>query len=223
MKNLKKLVAALLVLTFALAATGAAFAEAKFTEEQAAEGLYVEFKGTVHGYDKPRNSSKSKIMVKKGSIGLLTEIKGTKWAKVLITDGTMNAMGKSKELWFGTDKLEAVKDQDNAFIRVVFAAGGSGMSVEMEGDPLDVKYLKGKKLQTSGKVKLRKTPSLQGKCCGVVKKGVKLTCTGKLDFDSRLVVFFQVKYNGKKYFVSAEYLKNWEKVLMDAFEKELGI
>ena len=223
MKNIRKLIAALLVLTLVLSLTGTAFAKAKFTKKQAASGLFVKFTGTVYGYNKPYASRKSNVIVKKGSVGLLVGVHGSKWAKVLLTDGDMNARGKSKELWFGVDRLEKVKDQDSAYIRVIFASGGSNMSLRVKDGTVTFKSLKGKKIQTTGKVDLRKYSSLEGKSRGVVKKGKKLTCTGKVGFDSRLVVFFQVKYNGKQYYVSAEYIKNWEDILSDAMAAEWSV
>ena len=218
MKNMKKLIAALLVLSIALALTGTAFAKAKFTKNQAAEGLFVKFNSNVYGYNDHRNSSKSKIIVRKNSVGLLVDTYGSKWAQVVVTDGAMNAMGKEKVLWFGVDSLEALEDQESGFISCTFGAGGSGLS-EQEG-VVKFKALKGKKITLTGKANLRKTGSLKGKSQGVVRKDQKLTCTGKVAYDSRLVVFFQVKYNGNKYYVSSEYVKNWANVIIDAAAEE---
>ena len=221
MKNMKKLVAALLVLSMMLTLCGEAMAEAKFTKDQAAEGLFIEFTGTARGYKDHSTKNPSKITVKKGSVGLLDEIYGSKWAKVVITDGTMNSLGKDKALWFNTDYLKAAKDQENAFIACIFSSGGDNMSMKDYKTTLEA--LKGKKIVTTGRANLRKTGSLQGKSQAVVEKGTKLTCTGGIAFDSRTMGFFQVKYNGKKLWVSAGYIKNWFDVLMDAIAEEIGI
>lgn len=223
MKNLKKLVAALLALTFVLGMTSVAFAAPKFSKSDVESGLFVKFTGTVYGYKSASTAKRSDIIIRKGSVGLLTKLSGTKWGKVIITDGEMNATGKEKALWFKVDKLEEVEDQDTAYICCYFASGGDNMSLESEGKPIKFKYLKGKKVKLSGNANLRKTASLKGKSCGVVRKGQKLTCTGLVDFDSRVVVFFQVKHNGKKYYVSTQYLKNWADVLLKAIEEEGGI
>lgn len=217
MKNMKKLMAALLVLSMITALCGTAFA-AKFTPRQAAEGLFVEFTGSAYGYNSPRNSSRSDTIVKKGSVGLLVGLKGDKWCKVVVTDGTMNAMGQSKELWFGEKYLKKVKDQDYAYIRCIFSSGGNGLSVQEYTTSLEA--LKGKKIITSGKVNIRPYACLQGNSVGVVKKGKILTCTGVLGYDSRYVFFFQVKYNGKKRFVSAEFIKDWADIVVEALAQE---
>ena len=220
MKNMKKFMAALLVLSMLATLCGTAFAE-KFTKEEAAYGVFVKFIHSARGYDKPDLKSKSDIIIKHGSIGLLVEVKGDNWAKVVVTDGTMNAKGREKDLWVNTNNLKRVRKQKSAYIRCIFGSGGDDLSVRDTHIVLEA--LTGKRITTTGKVNLRKYGSLQGKSQGVVPKDTKLTCTGVVASDSRLVVFFQVKYNGKKYYVSAEYIKDWEDVIIEAFEAETGV
>ena len=211
---MKKLVAALLVLTMVLAMCSVAFAAPQFTEDDI--GKRVKFKGSLSGYDKPLNSAKSKVIIRKGSVSQITDVKGDKWVKVAITFklGEDYDSVPDKQLWFGQDKLELTKQ---SWSDVVFAAGGSGNSEEIWRSKV-FKSLVGKIVKTSGKVKLRKTASLAGKCQGVVKKGTKLKLTGIVGADSRGICFFQVKYNGKKYFVSAEYIKNGYDIFAEATE-----
>lgn len=220
MKNMKKFLAALLVLSMLFAMCGTALA-AKFTEEQAAYGLFVAFTHSARGYEKPDLKSKTDIIVKEGSVGLLVDIRGDHWAKVVVTDGTLNAMEKTRELWFNTDYLRKIRRQKSAYIRCIFGSGGDDLSVR--DTHIVLKALNGKRITTTGKVNLRKYGSLQGKSQGVIPKGTKLTCTGVVASDSRLVVFFQVRHNDKKYYVSAEYIKDWEDVILEALLEETGI
>lgn len=206
---MRRFVAALLVLTMVLAMCSVAYAAPKFTKDDI--GKHVKFTGSLYGYDEPKASAKSKIIVKKGSVTQITDVKGSKWVKVAITlkaDESYESV-PDKELWFGVDKLEITSQSYND---VVFAGGGSGMSTEIYRYPLITKFV-GKTIKTTGKIKLRKTASLAGKCLGIVPKGKKLKMTGVVGFDSRGIWFFEVKYNKKNGFVSYKYIKNGDKLV----------
>lgn len=220
MRNMRKFMAALLVLSMMMALCCTASA-AKFTERQAAYGLFVEFTGNARGYKAANGGSATDTVVRKGSIGLLVDIEGDQWAKVVVTDGSMNAMGKEKALWFNVKDLEKAKRQKNCYIRCLFVSGGDGLS--RQEDIMKFWGLVDKRITVAEKTSLRKHGSLQGKSLGTVKRGQSLTCTGVVAFDTRLVVYFQVKENGKKYFVNAEFIKNWKDVLIEALELEEGI
>ena len=189
MRNMKKLMAALLVLSMIVALCGTASA-AKFTERQAAYGLFVDFTGNARGYNAANTASASGIVVRKGSTGLLVEIKGDRWAKVVVTDGSLNAKDRSKELWFDVKNLEKAKHQKKAYIRCIFTAGGDGLS--MQEDTLSLSALKGRPIVVAEKTDFRKHGSLQGRSLGTVKRGTTLACTGRVAYDSRLVVYFQI-------------------------------
>ena len=214
MKNIRKLVAALLVLSMVLALTGTAFAAAKFTK--ADKGVYVKFTGNMYAYNKPSHSSKSKILVRKGSTALITNVSANqKWVRLKITPDVTEydekkdedvVLSAGKEMWFGVDRLSRVTSERHESIHVTFSSGGSSLSKEEER-AYDPRLKKVGKVKITGKVNLRKKASLQGKSQGTVKKGTKLTLTGVLGMDTRGVIFFQVKVKNRsgKYFVSEEY------------------
>ena len=208
MKNLKKFVAALLVLTMVLATGSVAFASsAKFTKEDAVgeKTIWVKFTGNLYAYDKPKAGSRTDIIVKKGSEAMLFDVsKDGKWVKLALSLFSGKSDGVTK--WFRTDKLKKTSGYSDIG-RVVFASGGSNMSTE--AIRLDTKIGKytNKTVKTTSRVNLRKTASLKGKSQGVVKKGEKVKLTGIVGMDSCGVVFFQAKYNGKTGFISEQYLK----------------
>ncbi len=213
-RHIPRLVAALLVLSLALAMAGAALAAPKFTKEQAKRGQFVKFTGSMYGYNKHRSSSKSNIIVRKGSVGLLINVYGSKWGKVVITDGTMNMEGKEKALWFNVDHLKAIGK--NNYIHCYFGSGGSNLS--MRGEHSGKSDLLKGKIKITGKANLRKHYSLEGKSQGTVKKGKKLTLTGRYGVDSRDVIFYQVKYKNKKLYVSQAYTNKSKLSLSDLQE-----
>ena len=206
MKRMKKFVAALLVLTMALTLASTAFAaSAKFTK--ADKGAFVQFKKNLQAYTQHSTAKKSGIIVKKGSKGKIVDVYGSKWVKVQLTSAS------SASRWFQADKLEfAVMDEVDEVIAemlgwgVLFVSGGSGRSSEL-GTPY-APELKGKTVKTTGKVSMRKNASLKGGFVGSVPKGKKVTLTGNWGLDDRLVTFFEVKYNGKKGFISEGYIRS---------------
>ena len=209
MKNLKKFVAALLVLTMVLATGSVAFASsAKFTKKDVDNYTWLKFDGSLYAFDKPKFSSKTNIIVKKGSAALLLDVsKDGKWAELLLSLYT--ARNQTVTKWFRTDKLSIAGNSstDYKYGRVIFASGGSDMSDEFLRLKKKIGQYTNKTVVTTGKVNLRKTASLKGKSLGIVKKGEKVKLTGIVGMDWFGVVFFQVNYKGKTYFVSGEYLK----------------
>lgn len=197
MKNMKKFLAALLVLTMVLAMSSVAFAaKAKFTKKDI--GTSVKFTGSLYGYDKHCAYKKSNVIVKKGSIAVIKSVYGKKWVELELTED-----GKVTK-WFGVDKLKGVADEP--LTRVIFGSGGAGIS-KPEGEISDVvKAYKNKKVKTTGKVKMHKNPSLSGKKLLSVPKGKKVTLTGRVGMDNCGVLFFEAKYKGQKGFISMGYL-----------------
>ena len=207
MKNMKKFVAALLVLTMVLALCTTAFAY----KEKEYFGVF-QFKGSAWGYDKVTNQygkGRSNICLRKGSIVYVEAQKG-KWNKVWIP-GRIGKPGEYK--WFNGDYMKELKDYTGGSV-YIYASGGSSRS-EQQGDVIYTKSLKGLKVKTSGKVNLRKTASLKGKSLGTVKKGKKVRLTGNWGYDTRGIWFFEVKANGKKGFISEIYIdeKDMKKIL----------
>ena len=208
MKSMKKFVAALLLLTMVLALASTAFAT---KEEEYYK--YVKFTGSAYGYEKVTNNygkNKSSVALRKGSIAYVVAKKGD-WYKIWI-----HGRGKNDDeaLWFNKKYVKELKEY--ADTKLIYSSGGSGRSHEWYVDS-GFSFAK-KAVKTSSKVNLRKSASLAGKSQGVVKKGQKVTLTGKAGVDCRGIVFFEVKYNGKKGFISAESLKGVSKYAAQVLE-----
>ena len=71
-------------------------------------------------------------------------------------------------------------------------------------------------VKTTGKVNLRSGWSLMSSRKSSIRKGEKVTLTGKWGADTRYVVFFEVRYNNKKGYVSQEYLKSGDAMALRA-------
>ena len=181
MKFTKKLIAAILVLTLMLSAV-AALANVKFT-------------GSAYGYEKKgKVLVKTKYIIKKGSVAEETGNTFKSKTEVYLPNG--------KALYFPSKYLKDTTKEAH----IVFAAGGSGMS-ERDTDSEEAYKTSYKKVKATGKVNIRKYPSLEGKSQGVLRVGKTLKYTGYRYQDSRGVYFYGVKYNGKTCYVSAEYTK----------------
>ena len=200
MKNVQKLVAALLVLAMLLAASVAALAEAKLEADAGAV-----FTATAWGYKQAKDGTRSKIAICKDSLVQVTKLsKDGKWAKVMVD------VEKDTELWFKAKYLvhwSEVEADDMKPIR--FAAGGTNHSI-VDDKAQEIPYRKAyKKVQVKSgkKTNVRKSASLKGKTLGVVYGGQKLKYLGVRKIDSRGVFFYKVKYKGKNAWISSEYTK----------------
>ena len=193
MNTMKKMVAALLVMTMLLALASTAFAA-----DSIKCGVYVKFRGGTHAYSDARDSKKTSNVVKACSVGKVKSVRG-KFAKVIVNeaDGTT--------CWFRKCDLKVV-EADSVF--VVWAKGGQDMSAKIpntcerftivndagkEATKLEVIYC-----QTN----LRKHHSLAGKTVATVKRGTRLAYKGYRGLDNRLVYFYKVCYKGKVCWVS---------------------
>ena len=117
MNIFRKYIAVLLVLSMVLTMTGVAFAaSAKFSK-----GDYVEFKGNLYGYKKHNSGSKSKVIIRKGSVAKVVDIYKTKWVKLKLGEAS-----NAPQLWFGTEKLKKTKSE---FSIVIYSSGGGNHSV----------------------------------------------------------------------------------------------
>ena len=200
MKSMKKLIAALLVLSMLLAVGVGALAKTKLEEDAGAV-----FTGTTWGYKQAKLGTRSKIAIAKDSLAQVTKLsKDGKWAKVLVDPDN------DTQLWFQTKYLvhySEVEAEDMKPIR--FAAGGTDHSDE-DDEAKEIKYKTSyKKVQVKkGKrTNVRKTASLKGKTLGVVRSGQKIKYLGVRKVDLRGVFFYKVKYNGKTAWISSEYTK----------------
>ena len=213
MKSMKKFVAALLVLTMVLAMTSVAFAykEKKIGDD---DGVLMKFVGSAWGYHKVTNNygkSKSSVCIRKGSRAFAVAKKGD-WYKIRIP--ARGKEGKFDTLWFNKKYIKKVT-ADIDVPHIIFGSGGGGRSTKFT-ELSNCSVLKNKKVKTTGKTNLRSTWCLKGKSLGTVKKGAKVTLTGKWGGDSRYFIFFEVSYNHKKGYISEGYLQNGEKLALKA-------
>lgn len=205
MRNMKKFVAALLVLTMV-----AALASTAFAYNVVAADKYVQFTGSAWGYGKVTNDygkSRSGVALRKGSIAHVVATKG-KWIQVEIP---ARGLKTAPELiWFNGDYT---KDVNATSTCLLFSSGGSGRSaVDPNGQSGTFAAMWKKVTVKSGRrTNIRKTPSLAGKSLGVVGKGhgtktLKLAKDHRWVTDSRGVPFVHIIYKGKEAWVSIVYL-----------------
>lgn len=200
MNTMKKLVAALLVMTMLLALASTAFAA-----DCIKCGVYVNFCNGAHAYTEAKDSKKTGNVVKGAaaanlkSTGLVKCVKG-KFAKVLVNadDGTTR--------WFRKCDLKVSKDK---YVLVVWAKGGHDMSQCAPGTCKKVAIIDENTGKKATKIEvvycqtnLRKHHSLEGKTVGTVKKGTRLAYKGYIGADNRGVLFYKVCYKGKICWVS---------------------
>jgi len=150
MKTMKKLVAALLVLTMVLAMTGvSAMAACK-------KGAYVKFIKNAYAYTDAKSSKKTSICVRKGSFAYCLDTKKG-YALVMLTpaydDEAEEALGKlgnkcvdleyEEEIieglhtwayWFKTSTLDTIKEDKHKYIDVTFSNKGVGKSQAFKND-----------------------------------------------------------------------------------------
>ena len=237
MKTMKKLVAALLVLTLVLALTGSAMAGCKYKL-----GDFVKFVKNSNCYEDRKASSKwddPETIIRKGSIACVIEQVGS-WVLLQITPAFKdskygNAYVPDKDgakwyfwaCWVKEDVLKATKA---VYTDVTFANGGVGMS-KQNSDPIDDKggYVDktsvytildsiyagntrlspdcDKHVKAKAKTWLHKTPSLSDNYGKALHKGDKVTYRRKWAVDSRMTIFYGIRYKGKCLWVSEKYTK----------------
>jgi len=146
MKTMKKLVAALLVLTMVLALTGTAMAGCKFKK-----GTWVKFTKNAYAYDAAKDSKKTSTIVRKGSFACVLDVKGG-FAKIQLTPGysddavkSLGKLGNTKVVvldddgeelyhytcwayWFKTSTIDTIKEDKHKYYDVTFSNGGNGKS-----------------------------------------------------------------------------------------------
>lgn len=223
MKNMKKLIAALLVLTMVLALTGSAMAGCKFKIHQ-----YVKFTKNASAYTEPKDSKKTndpETIVSKGSIGCVEGISGD-WVLVRLSlygiDGGNFICPDYGTCWCGWFKSGDLKASKAAAVTgdvaVRFSNGGNGLSKPGFRDAQGFYFWKDegetrisdncyKHVKTTGKVWLHKTPSLSNSYGKALQKDQKVKYRRAYSFDDRGVRFYGVRYEGKCLWVSALYSK----------------
>ncbi len=220
---MKKLVAALLVLTMVLALTGSAMAGCKFSIHQ-----YVKFNKNAYAYTEPKNSKKTNdpaTIISKGSIGCVEGVSGD-WVLVRLTPyGTGGNFicpdyGSCWTGWFKSGDLKASKAAAlTADVLVRFSNGGVGLSKPLYRDAAgNFVYFKDegayrisdncyKHVKATAKVWLHYSPSLSNSYGKALKKDQKVKYRRAWSLDERLVPFYGVRYNGKCLWVSSLYTK----------------
>ena len=239
MKTMKKLVAALLVLTLVLALTGSAMAGCKYKM-----GDFVKFVKNSNCYEDRKSSTKwddPETIIRKGSVAVVMEQVGS-WVSLQITPAFADSKYGNTYVedadgvkwyfyacWVKEDVLKATKKQE---INVTFANGGVGMSKQYPySDVLDdtgssadrtdtysiVKSIRNGKTRLSpdcyehvkvkAKTWMHKTPSLSNSYGQALHEGDKVTYRRKWALDSRMTIFYGIKYKGKCLWVSEKYTK----------------
>ena len=203
MKNMKKLAAALIVMSLILALASTAFA---YKEEPVL--LRMKFIGSAWGYEKVTNQhgvNKSDLAMRKGSVWFAVAKKGN-WYKMAFYT---NAGDNTDEFWFNGDYLKKVSDDTP--LKLVFSSGGYNRMPDWQTDA-KVKYAKYKtvKVQDGRRVNIRKGPGLNYASLGRKGKGhgykLYLHKDHQVISDARGVEWLHVKaYNGNSW-VSMEYI-----------------
>ena len=219
MKTMKKLVAALLVLTLVLALTATAMAGCKFSIHD-----YVKFNKNAVAYSDTRDSKSTDTIISKGSIGCVEGYVGN-WVRVRLTpygtggNFTCPDYGTCWTAWFKSGDLKASVASDvTGDVLVRFSQGGVGLSKPGIRDEEGFYFFKDKgdtrisdecykKVQATAKVWLHKTPSLSDSFGKALRKDQKVNYRRVYSFDDRGVMFYGVWKSGKCVWVSSLYSK----------------
>jgi len=219
MKTMKKLVAALLVLTLVLALTATAMAGCKFSIHD-----YVKFNKNAVAYSDTRDSKSTDTIISKGSIGCVEGYVGN-WVRVRLTpygtggNFTCPDYGTCWTAWFKSGDLKACVASDvTGDVLVRFSQGGVGLSKPGIRDEDGFYFFKDKgdtrisdecykKVQATAKVWLHNTPSLSNSFGKALRKDQKVNYRRVYSFDDRGVMFYGVWKSGKCVWVSSLYSK----------------
>jgi len=215
MSKMKKLVAALLVLTMVLAMAGTAMASCAIKEWDC-----VKFTKNTVAY-KCRDGKPTSTIVRKGSYALVKKVCGN-WVQLYLDNELENTR------WFKTANLKVCNAgkkigsgefASRIYIYVVYSQGGVGLSRELAvyddedpDDEFDYNDLRlsadcYKHVKAKASVWLHKEASLRKNYGVALHKGDKVTYRRKWGVDTRAIIFYGVKYKGKCLWVSSEYSK----------------
>jgi len=216
MKTMKKLVAAMLVLTMALALTGTAVAACPFKK-----GDHLKFTRNANVYSGPYDRNKTDAIVHKGSWAKVICTRGTRWVKM-----QLNFIDESKTGWFRTDGLKLVSDPNKYWkdvnfknpegeviadfgkvdIYVTYSKLGKGMSSETAHYYIDdVTPDCYDHVKADATVWMHKVAALQKKIVPALHKGDKVKYRFRVGIDNRGIWFYGIRKNGKDLWVSAQY------------------
>ena len=218
---MKKLVAALLVLTMVLALTGSAMASCDFELHQ-----YVNFTKNSYAYTEPKSSKKTNdpaTIVRRGSIGAVEGVSGD---YVLVRLSRYKYTGIEGEdwnfycpvadaycwaAWFKADTLKLngkgiVPSQKTGDVLITYSNGGVGLS-KAEAGATVVDLCCYDHIKATSKVWLHKTYSLSKNYGKALKKNQKVKYRHIVGYDDRGMPFYGVRYDGKCLWVSSAYSK----------------
>lgn len=190
---MKKFVAMLLVLSMVLALAGTALAAPK----------YVVLKKDSNAYTAPKESKKTKNVACAGSVAQLVCVRNG-FVKVIVNPTS------GKTVWFKKCNVAAIEANG---ILVIWAKGGLGMSTCRKSTIVPVHGLRGMMLKVTGHTNLRKNPGMKFKSQGVVEKCDRLKAAGRVGFDDRGVMWFEVCKSGKKLWVSSWFVEANQKLI----------
>jgi len=223
---MKKLIAALLVLTMVLALTGTvAMADCKFKV-----GDTAKFIKNAYAYKHAHNYNRTDTIVRKGSWAIVDCVKGD-WVRLRLVwdlgsvDGQSFPMNQDiPKAWFKASDLKYSKPiiweyyiagvrVASSSIHVVYSQGGKNMS-EPWPDNLggidDVSAITRNKLchvKATAKVWMHKTHALKQNYGKALHKDDVVKFRHLLGWDTRLIPFYGIRYEGKNLWVSSEYSK----------------
>ena len=215
MSKMKKLVAALLVLTMVLALAGSAMASCKIK-------LYdcVKFTKNTVAYNCKGGKATSTI-VRKGSYAVVKKVSGN-WVELWLNPN------EDVTAWFKTDNLKVAPNGKKVgtgayayyiYYYVIYSQGGVGKSSELivyddedptdEFDYNDVRISPDcyKHVKATAKVWLHREASLKKNYGVALHKDDKVKYRRKWGVDTRGIIFYGVKYKGKCLWVSSAYSK----------------
>jgi len=223
MKTMRRLVAALLVLTMVLALSGTAMAENKFKV-----GDYAKFTKNTHLYDGHHNHKITDTIVRKGSWAQVIDTFGSNWVLLRLNPvavsetgayvipiipymawvktGDLKKISEDKALWnviwvdeAGNAQLLAIADT-----HVVFSNKGNGYSepwiLYKDYSTPSINHVK-----ATAKVWMRKTYALKKNYGRALHKDDVVKYRHQVGFDTRAVAFYGIRYKGEKLWVSSEY------------------
>ncbi len=229
---MKKLIAALLVLTMVLALTGTvAMADCEFKK-----GDYVKFIKNANMYDGHHDSKRTDAIIRKGSTACVECTYGSKWVKLRLAPYAFDRDGnivqpegftpKHAYTWIKVDDLKKISlakalyeikvrgEDGNWYViafadtHVVYSNLGNGNEASQPWNVyIDNVNPNKKHVKATAKVWLRKTYALHQSYGRALHKDDVVCYRHLIGLDTRGVIFYGVNYKGHKLWVSSEYTK----------------
>ena len=203
---MKKIIAAMLVLTMVLALGSTALAS-----HCVSAGMYVKFCKDTPAYTEAKSSKETTNVVQKGSTAWCDKICG-KYARVIVN------VSADTKCWFRISDL-CPADGDHLYTRVVWARGGKGMSTCRKSSISYIRAIKGFYVKVTGHTNLFRNPGMKFSSQGMVEKGKLLKLTGYTGFDDRGVMWVQVCFKGKKVWLSTNFVNSRSDGRMKYYDK----